>query len=79
LKRLVGDTNLYLVEAPALKPAEIMMDPLHIEQLNADLIEAAQSNLPDDEDEEFKWEVQLCKFVSYLCMVCYALYVVNKL
>jgi len=57
LKRLVGDTNLYLVEAPALKPAEIMMDPLHIEQLNADLIEAAQSNLPDDEDEEFKWEV----------------------
>lgn len=54
LRRLVGDPNLYLVEAPALKPAEIIMDPEHIKQLDLDLMEAAGAPLPDDEDEEFK-------------------------
>ena len=26
----LSDSNLYLVEAPALKPAEIIMDPEHV-------------------------------------------------
>jgi len=43
-----------LVEAPALRPAEIIMDPEHIMQLNQDLNEAAIAPLLDDEDEEFK-------------------------
>jgi len=54
LRRLVGDPNLFLVEAPALKPADIMMDPEHMKQLEQELVDAQNAPLPDDEDEEFK-------------------------
>jgi len=33
LRRLVGDPNLYFVEAPAVTPDEVIMDPSHIAQL----------------------------------------------
>jgi len=36
LRRLVGDPNLYFVEAPAVTPEEVIMDPTHIAQLEAE-------------------------------------------
>jgi GTP-binding nuclear protein Ran len=37
LRRLVGDPNLYLVQGLALLPQEIVMDPVHIAELQNDL------------------------------------------
>jgi len=54
LRRLVGDPNLYLVEAPALKPAEILMDPEQVKLIEQELKDAENAPLPDDEDDEFK-------------------------
>jgi hypothetical protein len=51
---LVGDPNLYLVEAPALRPQEVIMDAEHIKQLEMDLNEAAMAPVGEEEDEEFK-------------------------
>jgi GTP-binding nuclear protein Ran len=51
---LGGDPNLYLVEAPALQPAEFQMDAQQIQQLQQDLQDAEQQPLPDEDDEEFK-------------------------
>jgi len=54
LRRLVGDANLYLVEAPALRPAEILMDPEQVKILEQEYNDAQNAPLPDDEDDEFK-------------------------
>ncbi len=54
LRTLVGDPNLYLVEAMAIKPPEIEMDPNVLAQINSDWNEANNQVLPDDEDEEFR-------------------------
>ena len=54
LRTLVGDPNLYLVEALALKPVELQMDNSQIEELNKEWIDAANHPLPDEEDEEFR-------------------------
>ena len=54
LRTLVGDPNLYLVEALALKPVELHMDNNQIEELNKEWIDAANHPLPDEEDEEFR-------------------------
>ncbi|KRX01512.1 P-loop containing nucleoside triphosphate hydrolase [Pseudocohnilembus persalinus] len=53
LRRLVQDPNLYLVEALALQPAEIVMDQNHIAQIEKEMADADQAVLPDDQDEEF--------------------------
>ena len=55
LRTLVGDLNLYLVEALALKPQELQMDANQIQELNNEWKEAENAPLPDDEDEDFKW------------------------
>jgi GTP-binding nuclear protein Ran len=54
LRTLVGDSNLYLVEALALQPSEIAMDPSHIQALAQEWTEAQNAPLPDEEDEDFK-------------------------
>jgi len=40
LRRLIGDPNLYLVEAPALLPAEIAMDDKHIQDIESEMKQA---------------------------------------
>jgi GTP-binding nuclear protein Ran len=54
MRRLTGDSQLYLTEAPALQPAGIVMSAEHIAELEAELNEAAYKGLPEDDDEEFK-------------------------
>lgn len=54
LRTLTGDANLYLVEALALQPSEITMDPSHIAALATEWNEANNAPLPDEEDEDFK-------------------------
>jgi len=54
LRRLVGDPNLTLVEAPVLQAAELSIDPEQIKEMENEIIEAANADLPDDEDDDFK-------------------------
>ena len=54
LRNLAGDPNLYLVEALALQPQELVMDANQIEELNNEWKEANNAPLPDGEDEDFK-------------------------
>ena len=54
LRTLVGDANLYLVEALALRPQEIQMDKDHLRTLENEWKEVENAPLPDDEDEDFK-------------------------
>ena len=48
LRTLVGDSNLYLVEGLALKPQEVEMNAVQIEQLTHEWKEAEHAPLPDD-------------------------------
>ena len=50
---LFRDPTLTLVEAPLLQPAEMNMDNDHIQQMNHELEQAAQMELPEGEDEAF--------------------------
>lgn len=50
----MGDPNLFLVEAMALKPIELQMDVAQIQELNKEWEDAMNKPLPDDEDEEFR-------------------------
>ncbi len=53
LKQLTKDSKLYLVESPLIHPAEIMMDPEHIAQLQHVIDEANKNgtaNLLDEDD-----------------------------
>lgn len=50
MRRLTGDPNLTLVEAPILNPAEFQIPETDIAQMNHELNEAAQMELPDGED-----------------------------
>ncbi|EGR27848.1 hypothetical protein IMG5_187530, partial [Ichthyophthirius multifiliis] len=54
LRKLVGDPNLVLVEGIALPPPEIIMDQAHIDQMQKELEEVENAQLPDEEDDEFK-------------------------
>lgn len=51
-RKLVGDSALELVEAPALEPPEIVMDPALTKKYEDELIQAAKSKLPEDEDDD---------------------------
>jgi len=53
-KKLLKQDGLTLVEAPALKPAEVAIDPETILQYDRELAAAKDTPLPDDDDEEFK-------------------------
>jgi len=48
----VGDPNLEFVEMPALEPPEVHMDPGLAQKYELELHAAAQTALPDDEDED---------------------------
>lgn len=52
LRKLVGDANLELVEMPALEPPEVNMDPNLASKYEADLKEAQNTALPDEDDED---------------------------
>merc|ERR1711935_355899 len=52
LRRLTNDPNLVLVEAPVLAPSECQMDPEMQRQLEQETLDAANQQLPE-EDEEF--------------------------
>ena len=50
LRKLVNDPSLMLVEAPTLVPTEITIDEEHRKQIEADAHEAANMELPEEED-----------------------------
>ncbi|XP_028396408.1 GTP-binding nuclear protein Ran-like [Dendronephthya gigantea] len=50
-RKLTGDPNLEFTEMPALLPPEIVMDAAQKKQVEADLLEAQKTALPDDEDD----------------------------
>ena len=50
-RKLTGQQNLQFIEAPALKPPEILMDTAHILEQERELATAAAVALPDEEDE----------------------------
>ena len=50
-RKLVGDPNLIFVEAPALKPAEVAMDPAHQAEMEQQLAAAANAPLPEEDDD----------------------------
>jgi len=52
IRKLTGDPNATFVEAPALAPAEVQIDPNQLKAYQEQLEEAAAKPLPDD-DEEF--------------------------
>lgn len=51
-RKLIGNPQLVFVEAPALKPAEVKMDPAHIQNIENEMKEAAQVALPDEDDND---------------------------
>ncbi|CAD8122082.1 unnamed protein product [Paramecium sonneborni] len=54
LRRLANDPNLALVQALALLPPEIQIDPQYAAQLEKELENAVNQPIPDEEDDEFK-------------------------
>jgi GTP-binding nuclear protein Ran len=52
LRKLIGDPNLHLVEAPALKPQEVVLDATHIQEIEKEATEAAKMTLPENEEED---------------------------
>jgi GTP-binding nuclear protein Ran len=52
-KKLVSDQRLEFVEAPALQPPELNVDLNDIEKWNREMEEAANTALPDGDDDDF--------------------------
>lgn len=52
IRKLVGDSNLELVEMPALEPPEVTMDPSLAQKYEQDLKEAQNTALPEEDDED---------------------------
>ena len=50
-RKLTGDPNLEFTEMPALLPPEIIMDAAQKQQIEAELLEAQKTALPDDDDD----------------------------
>ena len=53
LRRLSGDANLHLAEAPVLAPSEVTIDDEHVRAIEAENQEAAAMPLPVEEDDDF--------------------------
>ncbi len=51
-RKLIGDPNLEFVAMPALAPPEVQMDPAWQKKLEEDMIQAQNTSLPDDDDED---------------------------
>ncbi|CAN1762763.1 GTP-binding nuclear protein Ran-A1 [Linum perenne] len=52
-RKLAGDPNLHFVEAVALRPPEVEIDIAQQQQHEAELAQAANQPLPDDDDDAF--------------------------
>lgn len=50
LRRLTNEPQLSLVEAPVLAPGEVTIDQAQINEMQGELEQAAQMELPDDDD-----------------------------
>jgi len=50
-RKLTGKANLTFVEAPALRPAEVQIDPNLIRQYEQELEQAVHMALPEDDDD----------------------------
>lgn len=50
-RKLIGDPNLEFVAMPALAPPEIQMDPAMVKQYEKEVEDAANAELPDDDDD----------------------------
>ena len=50
-RKLVGDPNLEFVAMPALAPPEVHMDPALAAQYEQEVKEAANAELPDDDED----------------------------
>ena len=50
-RKLTGDANLEFTEMPALLPPEVVMDPSQKQQIEADLLAAQETALPDEDDD----------------------------
>ena len=51
LKKLLGDPNLTLVEAPALKPSDITLSQEQIDQMEEELRKAQECTIDDNEED----------------------------
>lgn len=51
-RKLIGDPNLEFVAMPALAPPEVQMDPEYQKKLEQEMIEAQNTSLPDDDDDD---------------------------
>ena len=51
LRKLTNDNNLVLVESPALVPADFTLDQAHIEDMQKELDNAQNMELPDEDDD----------------------------
>jgi GTP-binding nuclear protein Ran len=52
LRRIVGDPALYLVESPALKPQDIILEQVHVQEIEKEAKEAAMASFPEGEEED---------------------------
>lgn len=51
-RKLVGNTNLEFVAAPALAPPEVTIDQSTLEQYQREMAEATAMPLPDEDDAD---------------------------
>lgn len=54
-RKLIGDPNLEFVAMPALAPPEVQMDPSMAAQYEREVQEAANAELPDDDEDIWKF------------------------
>eukprot|EP00826_Nyctotherus_ovalis_P050075 TRINITY_DN60_c0_g1_i12.p2 TRINITY_DN60_c0_g1~~TRINITY_DN60_c0_g1_i12.p2 ORF type:complete len:130 (+),score=29.95 TRINITY_DN60_c0_g1_i12:496-885(+) len=52
LRKLVSDMSLHLVEAPALLPCEVELDPTYVQELEKEVMDAVHLPLPENEEED---------------------------
>lgn len=60
----ISNPSLEFVAAPALKPAEVEIDPAQMQQYEKELAEAAAAPLPDEVCHQFSVSVR------YMCSRC---------
>ncbi|CAB3988295.1 Beta-glucuronidase [Paramuricea clavata] len=53
-RKLMGDPNVEFTEMPALLPPEVVMDPNMQQMYEAELKQAQEAALPDDEDDDLQ-------------------------
>lgn len=51
-RKLTGDASLEFVAMPALAPPEIVMDPETVKRLEADMRDAQEAPIPEDDDDD---------------------------